>query len=184
MTTRSKILIGLGTGILIIVGYFGYLFATTRSHSPADVAQFSSDSLTVDVTYCRPYKKGRLVFGSEEQDALQTYGDYWRVGANEATQVKFAQDVLFAGKPLKAGEYVLYAVPGANTWTIGLNSELGRWGALEVDHELDVMQVKVNSGPLAAVQEQFLIDFSPSESGVNLNLKWDQTLVPIEIRLP
>ena len=124
-----------------------------------------------------------MVFGPEADGALQPWGTYWRAGANEATQIKIDQDVSFGGKSLKAGEYVLYAVPGESAWIIGLNTELGRWGAFEVDHDLDVMQVQASPQDLSSVQEQFLIDFSPSANGVNLNLKWDKTMVPVEIVL-
>src|SRR4051812_1164982 len=38
----------------------------------------------ISVTYGRPYKKGREIFG-----ALVPYGKVWRAGADEATEVTF-----------------------------------------------------------------------------------------------
>jgi hypothetical protein len=181
MKTRSKVLIGALIGILVIVAYFAYLLLTTRSHSPAATAEFASDQLNITVDYCRPYKKGRLIFGSEEEGALQPWGKYWRAGANEGTEITFEEDVVFGGKTLDAGSYVLYAIPGDGEWTIGLNSELGRWGAFEVDHNLDVLQVPAEERQLPSVVEQFLIDFSPTESGAALNLQWDKSLVSVMI---
>ncbi len=181
MKTRSKILLGVGASILVILAYFAYIMVTTRSHSPAATATYSGENLDISVNYCRPFKKGRLIFGAEDDGALQPWGKYWRAGANEATQIKFAQDVVLGGQTLDAGEYVLYAVPGEGEWIIGINTELGRWGAFEVDHNLDVMQVSVPQGNLPTVQEQFLIDFTPTDDGVNLNLKWDKTVASVEI---
>jgi len=132
--------------------------------------------------YCQPYKKGRLIFGSAADGALQPYGEYWRMGANEATEIDINKDVVFGGKELSAGKYVVYAVPGATTWTIGLNSELGRWGAFEVDHELDVMQVEIPAGSSGEEYEQFTIEFEQADSDlVHMNLLWDTTKISVPI---
>ncbi|HSF45394.1 MAG TPA: DUF2911 domain-containing protein, partial [Chitinophagaceae bacterium] len=44
----------------------------------------AKDPLFVRVIYSRPQKNGREVFGG-----LVEYGQIWRVGANEATEVEF-----------------------------------------------------------------------------------------------
>lgn len=182
MSLGRKILIGFGAAVVLILAFFAYIMLTTRSHSPKDLAEFSKGDLSVTVDYCRPYKKGRLIFGSEEEDALQPYGEFWRVGANEATEIEINQDVLFAGKPLSKGRYVLYAVPGPQTWTIGLNTDLGRWGVPEVDHDEDVMQVQVQAQLMEASVEQMLIEIVELDStGAVVHIKWDRTDVPISI---
>ncbi|MEL7530188.1 MAG: DUF2911 domain-containing protein [Bacteroidota bacterium] len=182
MSIGRKILIGLGAAVVLILGFFAYIMLTTRSHSPKALAEFSNDELKVTVDYCQPYKKGRLIFGAYEQDALQPYGEFWRVGANEATEIEINQDVLFAGQPLDKGRYVLYAVPGETTWVIGLNTDLGRWGVPEVDHDEDVMQVKVQAQKLEQSLEQLTIDINEYEvSGAMVHIKWDKVDVPISI---
>ena len=165
MSTGRKIFIGLGAAVVLILGFFAYIMLTTRSHSPKALAEFKSDELVVTVDYCQPYKKGRVIFGSEESDALQPYGEFWRVGANEATEIEISEDVLFAGEPLDKGRYVLYAVPGESNWIIGLNSELGRWGVPEVDHDLDVLLVEVEAKRLSSSQEQLTIEVDEYEMG-------------------
>lgn len=185
MSTGRKIFIGLGAAVVLILGFFAYIMMTTRSHSPKALAEFRSDELEVTVDYCQPYKKGRIIFGSEESDALQPYGEFWRVGANEATEIEISEDVLFAGEPLAKGRYVLYAVPGESNWVIGLNSELGRWGVPEVDHELDVLQVEVKAKKLSSSQEQLTIEVDEYEmdegGGAMVHIKWDKVDVPISI---
>lgn len=184
MSTKKIILFSILGIVLIFAGYVAYLMATTKNHSPAGSANFSLNGLDVSVNYYRPYKKGRLVFGIEAEKALQPYGKYWRLGANEATEITFSKAVKFAGKPVAAGQYVIYAVPGENVWTFGLNTELGRWGYAEVDHEKDVLTVEVPAAAsLTEAVEQLTLDFSGQDSVIFLNMKWDQThvAVPIEV---
>ena len=60
----------------------------------------------VKVTYGRPLKKGRVIFGD-----LEKYGKVWRTGADEATEITFAKDAKVAGQPVKAGTYTLFTIP-------------------------------------------------------------------------
>lgn len=176
---KKKIYYGLGLIIIVIIGYVGYLALTTRSHSPTKTTTFNHEGLDITVTYCQPYKKGRLIFG-EGKDALLQYGKYWRLGANEATEITFSKNINFAGKPINAGTYRMYAVPGASSWQVALNSELGKWGAMEPNYSLDIVKVEV---PVGAVPEteQFTIDFSTESTGVNMTFAWDKTSVSVPI---
>lgn len=184
MDLRRIILLVLLGIILALIGTGAYIWLTTTNHSPQTTANYSKDNLSMSVVYCQPFKKGRMIFGTAAEGALQPYGEYWRLGANAATQIKINSDVIFGGKELAAGDYVVYAVPGPETWTIGLNSELGRWGAFEVDHTLDIMQVDVPVSSSAKEYEQFTIEFTDTESGeVHMNLMWDTTKVPVPIAL-
>ena len=83
------------------------------------------------MSYSSPYKKGRVIFGESSAGALVPYGAYWRLGANAATEISLNKDVMFAGTPLKAGKYRMYAVPGEKTWQVILNGELGKSGSEE-----------------------------------------------------
>jgi len=179
--TLRKVLIWVG-GIAAVLGLlmFGF-FNYTKSHSPEAVASSDVNGLSVSVSYCQPSVKGRVVFGTEGEDALQPYGAYWRVGANEATEIEFGQDVVFAGANIKAGRYVLYAVPGETEWTIGLNSELKRWGVPEVDHSLDVVQVKTTAQQMPSVTEMMTISFEPEGAGIVMYIDWAKTRVPVQI---
>src|SRR6186713_3100101 len=118
---RKKIFIVIGILLLGSGAYFGYGILTRRPLSPSETKSISHQGLDVKVVYCRPYKKGRLIFGEDKDDALVPYGKYWRLGANEATEITFSKDVLFAGKPISAGSYWMYAVPNATTWQVSLN---------------------------------------------------------------
>jgi UDP-N-acetylmuramate--alanine ligase len=60
----------------------------------------------VTVTYGRPAVKERQIWGE-----LVPWGEVWRTGANEATQITFSHDAKVEGKPLSAGTYALFALP-------------------------------------------------------------------------
>src|SRR5271154_1433998 len=115
---KKKILIGVAVVVVILVavGLYGALVINKRS--PEKTASFSYSGLDIKVVYCQPYKKGRLIFGDAKDNALQPYGKYWRLGANAATQITLSKDINFAGKPIGAGTYRMYTVPGPTTWQV------------------------------------------------------------------
>lgn len=183
---KKKIFIGAGVvlGILVVWTIYGLFFAPVKS-PPTSVA-FDEGGLQINVSYSQPSKRGRLIFGEESAGALQPYGKYWRLGANAATEITFNKDITFAGQPVNAGSYRMYAVPGPQSFKITLNSELGvRFSAaMEPDHSLDVLTVDVPVQSLLTEAEVFTISFESDSLGVNMNMAWDKTLlqVPIGIR--
>ena len=180
---KKKILIGVGLVFVGIVGYFGYAFLFPKS--PPTKTSFSANGLDISVSYSQPYKKGRLIFGEEKDGALQPYGKYWRLGANAATEITFSKDINFMGKPIDAGTYRMYAVPGANSFMIFLNSELGVTlsAASEPDHSLDVISIEAPVETSPTESEMFTISFESYPDGVMLNFVWGKTLFGIPIKI-
>ena len=172
-------------GILLLGGlaYFLYGILTTRSHSPVETTSISHKGLDVKVVYYRPYKKGRPIFGPEEEEALVPYDKYWRLGANDATEITFNKDVTFVNKAVQAGTYRMYAVPNQTSWQISLNSELGKFGYFEPNYALDVVKVEAPVTRTPDETEQFTITFDPDSTGVTMNFKWDKTLIRVPITM-
>lgn len=168
----KKILIGLIVLAVVIAGALYYLNNRQRTLSPPGRVEGTSGDLTISISYNRPSVRGRVIFGTEEQGALQPYGQYWRLGANESTEITFNRNVSFNGQPVKAGTYKIYTVPGPETFDIGLNSELGKWGASEPDHALDVLHTAVPVQKTDAGVEQFTISLEPTEYGINVKFEW------------
>lgn len=178
---KRTIFLAIAVIIIVLVGYIAYLMLTTRNHSPADTIKYDADGLTMSITYCRPFKKGRMIFGTKEEGALQPYGEYWRTGANEATEVTFEQNVVFNGESLDAGTYRFYTVPGEKEWEVSLNSELGVWGYSEPNYQLDVLKSNVLADKLNEPVEQFTIEFDQQGDHVNILLAWDNAKVKIPV---
>jgi len=180
---KKKVFTILGILLAGYIVYFLYGIFTTRSHSPNETKTISHQGLDVKVVYFRPYKKGRLIFGSEKDEALVPYDKYWRLGANDATEITFNKDVNFVNKTVQAGSYRMYAVPNENSWQISLNSELGKFGYFEPNYALDVVKVEVPVVKATEETEQFTITFDPDSSGVNMDIIWDKTLVRVPITI-
>jgi len=134
---------------------------------------FSSYSyIELTLNYSRPSVRERLIFGEEEEGALQPYGVYWRLGANEPTDLTVTYDFMFGDQPMDAGKYVIYAIPRNGEMELRLNTDLRFWGYTEPDHSQDVATVV----PLQIVPhtEQFTIEVVEDPSGAVLIFSWDR----------
>jgi len=183
MTKKWKVVLLLFfTVLVILVTTVAFLKMQTKRHSPMETITFDEGGLNLKTVYYKPYKKGRLIFGEEADGALQPFGVYWRLGANDATTIEINKDVSFAGQALKAGKYAVYAYPGKNNWQINVNSKSNLWGAAEPDHDTDVLTVAVPVSYANAVVEQFKITFEATAEGAEMVLRWDTSLVKIPIK--
>jgi len=156
--------------IILLAGLFVFPACSQNRKSPHETVEGPD----VKVSYGRPYKKGREIFGG-----LEKLGKVWRTGADEATQITFAKDMNFGGQPVKAGTYTLFTIPDSTEWTIILNSQLGQWGAYDYDKYKDknVLQVKVPVKKLDSPVEQLTIRFDAG----NMIIEWDTTQVAVPL---
>lgn len=171
---KTAIIIGIILAVLA-AGFYG-MRTYTKMASPQARAVYEKGGLKIQVDYCRPSKKGRVVFGQ-----LEPYGKVWRTGANEATEIAFNQPVIFGGKPVAAGTYTLFTIPDSVQWTVILNSELDQWGAFNYNEGKDVVRVQVPAVQTPQVTEMFTIDFEDAGNRVAIVLAWDQTRVAVPI---
>jgi len=182
---KNKIFIGLGVAVLLFVLWSVYGLFIATPVSPPTTATYNENGLEITIDYSQPSKKGRLIFGEEKDGALQPFGEYWRLGANAATEITFNKDVTFGGEPVEAGTYRMYAVPGANAFKITLNSEVDVFfGVAEANHELDVVTVDAPVQKPTSEVETFIIGLSTTDTGADINFSWDQTTftVPVAVQ--
>jgi len=180
---KNKLLIGTGVFIILLTGVLFYMRSATKKHSPAATASYTQNGLGISINYCQPFKKGRLIFGPEETGALQPYGQYWRMGANEATTFSSETDLVINGKELPAGKYAMYAIPQQNLWTIAFNKENDRWGATAPSKENDVLRVDIAVTETNVYTEQFTITFENDSTALNAVMAWDNALVKLPLAL-
>ena len=157
------------------MAYYPDDFAHDRKFAPAKVG----DKAYARVTYSRPAKKDREIFGK-----LVPYGKVWRVGANEATEIKFFTDATVAGKKIKAGVYSLYAIPNESDWTLIFNSDLDQWGAYSYKQDLDVLRVTAPVKKAAEPVESLAIQFKKADDNVKnstMIIAWDNTLLEVPV---
>ena len=149
------------------------------SYYPADYPKLKMATPTMApslarVVYSRPHLQGRKIF----HDVLK-YGEPWRLGANEATELDLYTDAAIQGKKIKAGRYILYCIPEQDKWTIILNSNIDSWG-LHPDSSKDIARFIVPTGKTANAIEFFTIIFQQTATGADLLMAWDDW----EVKLP
>jgi hypothetical protein len=150
------------------------------SYFPADYPKLKMAHTTVippmaRVIYSRPHLGGRKLFHD-----IQKYGETWRLGANEATELQLYKSAKIQDKQIPAGRYVLYCIPQPDTWTIVLNSNLDSWG-LTQDSTKDIARFTIPSRNINARLEFFTMVFEKTtETSAELVMAWDNT----EARLP
>ena len=179
----KKILLTVGIIIVLLGVVMIYLNQRNRTLSPPAEQRITTNSgLTVRIDYSRPSVRNRLIFGKEEDGALQPYGDYWRLGANEATVFEFSEAVMINGVKIPAGTYGAYAFPGPESFEVGINESWDRWGLGEPDYSKDLVRFEAPVENLEKPIEQFTIRLGETDSGVKIICEWDDVrfVIPVE----
>jgi hypothetical protein len=153
------------------------------SYYPVDypklkMAKNAQEPLLARVIYSRPQKSGRVIFG----DVLK-YGNVWRLGANEATEIEFFKDVNIDNQKIEKGRYVLYCIPYEDKWTLVLNSDLFTWG-LKIDSTKDLNKFTIPINKTKYPFEVFSMEFEKTGNGAQLVMEWDsvQAKLPINFK--
>jgi hypothetical protein len=176
---RSILLLISTVAVAILSGNLMAQEALKPRPSPMYMTTMKHNDTYVKITYGRPHKNNREIFGN-----LVPFGEVWRTGANEATELTTTGDIMLAGKRVKQGTYSLYTIPQQDKWTIILNSALGQWGAYEYDKQKDVMRFDVPVEKMDKTYEPFTIEFNQDNSDAYLLIMWDRTKVSIPLSFP
>jgi len=137
--------------------------------SPWASVQQTIGTTVIGIEYHRPAVRGRPIWGS-----LVPYGEVWRAGANEATQIRFSEPVKIQDHEVKAGTYSLFMIPRPGIWTVILNRRSKQWGAFEYDPRQDVLRFDVT--PRASTNTDWLTyALDPtSDSTAYVQLFWEK----------
>jgi Protein of unknown function (DUF2911) len=134
---------------------------------------------SVELSYSRPNMKGRKIFGD-----LVPFNAVWRTGANSATTISFADEVIIGDKKVPAGKYGLLTMPGANEWTIILTKQLDVTSPAAYKADQDLVRVKVAVAALPFSIETFTITFdNVTSNSMDLWIGWDKTSVSLPIKM-
>ena len=134
-----------------------------------------TEPLLARVIYSRPSKGGRTIIGD-----LVEYGQVWRMGANEATEIELFRDVLVQSGKLKKGRYTLYAIPNPDKWTVIFNRETETWGSFRYDAKKDALRIDLKPDQEKEVYEVLTMFFEKNNQQIELILLWDD----IKLRIP
>ena len=165
--------------------------------SPMDAAHYPNNSAfanyldaddplrdqKIKVLYSRPLKKDRTLFGE-----LIPFGEDWRLGANEASEITFFQSVEIGMVRIAPGTYTMFAEPhSASKWTFKLSSERFIGGAKNRDTSKDIVHVDIPVVQVPNSRESFAIGFQEiNENTVHMLMEWGNTraMLPINMSPP
>lgn len=144
--------------------------------SPHESTSATIGKAEIEITYGRPYKKGREIFGG-----LEPYGKVWRTGADEATTFETSSDLMVGDIHVPAGKYSLFTIPDGDKWTLVLNETAEQWGAFKYDQGQDLGRTPMTVKTLNAPVEQLTIEIKPSGDKGVLSVTWDRASASVEI---
>ena len=170
------------------------LFSSTMTFAQIASPQASSAgsvSATVGLTdvaidYFRPKMKGRKIFG-EGKDYLQPYGQLWRAGANSGSKLTLSTDAEIGGTKVAAGEYLIFATPGASEWKFMLYSDLSLGGNVGgYDKSKEVLEVTAKATKLTSPVQTLtynITDISEDNTMASIELTWADVSVKVPMKV-
>jgi hypothetical protein len=165
----------------IIFHFFITLSSTAQvkfpASSPTQTIRQEFGLGNIELTYSRPGAKGRKVFGD-----LVPYNKMWRTGANAATRLTFSDAVELDGRRIDSGSYVIYTIPGEESWEVIINKGINNWGTEGYKESEDVVRFKVPPVKTKTTTELFTIQLANIQpERCELQLIWEKRLVAIAI---
>lgn len=135
-----------------------------------DTVRFSQGDQELTINYWRPLARGRKIFGE-----IVPMNRFWRLGANNATELSTNQTLVFGDQKLPAGKYTLFVMPTEGAWTLMINSKTGIWGT-EYDAAADVLRLPLKVETLPKHVEQLTISLeSLRDNRGSLSIAWETT---------
>ncbi len=188
-----KRLLAIGMTLCFVEGA-AVAFAAAQGGRPASPAgasatQLGANGKWIEITYGRPIKRGRDVWGSGADYAkllLVNGAKVWRAGANVSTRLKTEVPLQIGGKTVPAGEYTVFIDTKSPTdWTLIVsswaaqekydpNNKAALWGSFGYTPDKDVARVamKIDKSPLSIDELTWnFADVTPQ--GGKLVLTWD-----------
>ncbi|MBI1873564.1 MAG: DUF2911 domain-containing protein [Acidobacteria bacterium] len=152
----------------------------------------------IDITYGRPIKRGRDVFGgSGDQYGKVANPDapVWRAGANVTTRLKTEVPLVINNKTVAPGEYSVFIDLKPNNWTLILsswpvqtkydpNNKEALWGAYNYTPDKDVVRAPMKHETLPHSIDQLAWEFvDMSDQGGSLAVMWDKTMASVPFKV-
>ena len=151
--------------------------AGAQQPSPPGTANVTLKGQTISIQYSRPSMRGRKIMGG-----LVPYGEVWRTGANEATQLSTPIDLTIGGANVPAGLYTLYSLVGQHNWKLIINKQTGQSGT-EYHANQDLVRVDMQMGKTSAPVEQFTISWNKTgDTAADLIFEWETTRLTVPVK--
>jgi hypothetical protein len=151
----------------------------------------------IEVTYGRPLKRGRDLWGSGASygRAALAGAPVWRAGANVSTRLKTEVPLVINGANVAPGEYSLFIDLKENNWTLIVstwaaqpkfdpNNKEALWGAFNYTPAKDVLRAPMRLETLPDSREELTWEFANvSDAGGILAIMWDRVRASVPFRI-
>ena len=152
----------------------------------------------VEISYGRPIKRGRDLFGSGATygKELTAGSGIWRAGANQTTTLTSEVPLVIGGKTLAAGtEYYLLIELKQNAWTLIVTTQTSQkkydpankadlWGSYNYKPDHDVVRVPMAlaTGPMSIDELTWAFTDVTAEGGT-ITLMWDKHVASVPFKV-
>jgi DUF2911 family protein len=147
----------------------------------------------IDVTYGRPIRRGRDLWGSgaDYGKTLNGGAPVWRAGANQTTRLKTELPLVIGGKTVPPGDYSLFIDLKPANWTLIVSSwpaqtaydprnTAALWGSFGYTTAKDVTRAPMTLGTLPVAVDQLTWNFTDmSDAGGKLTIMWDKVIASV-----
>ncbi len=161
--------------------------------APSGRGQTYQDGKWIEISYSRPLKRGRELWGSgaDYGKGLLVGAPIWRAGANVSTRLKTEAPLVIGGKTVAPGEYSLFIDLKENNWTFVVSNwgalvqynpqnKEALWGAFNYTPDKDVLRAPMKLETLAHSTEELTWEFlDMTPTGGTLAIRWDKVMASV-----
>ena len=147
----------------------------------------------IEVSYGRPIKRGRELWGSGETYGLRLNAGapVWRAGADISTYLMTQAPLVINGQRIEPGGYTLFIDLKPNSWTLIVSSwqpqrqynpsnREALWGAYGYTPDKDVVRAPMTLSTLPFSVDQLTWMFlDMSDAGGTLAMMWDRQMAAV-----
>ena len=143
--------------------------------SPHESVSTTVDGSAIEITYGRPYARGREIFGK-----LVPYGRVWCPGADEATTLDSARPLRLGQLSVPPGPHTIWVLPTASAWTLIVSKEPSGFHT-NYNAAADLGRVEMIKRTVDRPVEQltFAVVKNPTGSGGSITMTWETTEVSV-----
>jgi hypothetical protein len=151
----------------------------------------------IEITYGRPLKRGRDLWGSgvDYGKAALVGAPIWRAGANVSTRLKNDVPMVIGGRTIAPGEYSLFIDLKENNWTLVVSSwpaatrfdpsnKEALWGSYNYTPDKDILRAPMRLEVLPHSIEQLTWAFvDMTQTGGSIAISWDKVMASVPFTL-
>ena len=151
----------------------------------------------IEVTYGRPIKRGRDLWGSGADYGKKLYAGapVWRAGANVTTRLKTEVPLVINNKSVAPGEYSLFIDLKPSQWTLIVSSwpaqakfdpqdKTALWGAYGYTPDKDVARIPMKVDTLPFAVEELTWSFvDMMDDGGAMAISWGTQMASVPFKI-